>query len=600
MILVSQIDGLFEIDLINTKISITEENNWFTDRLVSSSSLPEELPYEIHPFFLQYQSDNAEDYEVEFDVIFNDFGTLHKAKFEIIALHEYTFEFSIFYGWENFPNWDKKLIELDLPLISTDNIYTHANAINATFYPENEYYFPCIHTEQYSQQDLNYASFKGSYNLQDENGNFYINSMNVEENQIFNYTILRPNLYWLSVLNKIISQAGYQLEGDIVNDDFLQNLLVLTSRKYEQPDRPETIEWIVGLESYVKKGVKTPPKGYGEWGQWTSDQQILHFGKFRLKGIIKNWDAKYVDVFCRIYLDNVLIYSKSGRNNYDVNIEFTTKTEGSILRIEAVDYQRNDEKTDLKIIPIEVYNQDGSIINYVIESAVIDLKNSLPDARQGEFIETTMRWFNYDFTVTGNKVIMNKIEKILRRKRNAVDWRKFEVKGKNRTTDSGDSYLLKFKDQSNEKYVFSQAFVTKNGIQTENFKTNDNTKEIVINTIPLPVTSKNNKLSATIINDDDSTILAGLRSNSTTDNTTLEMSAYLIPNIYELCYKAFLKFRIMTMQYEWEFACSSVELEQFDIKREVFCYDNNQFIKQITREKLRGQEDINVQTYMIR
>ena len=210
MMLVTQIDGLFEIDLSNTRISITEENNWFNTQIVANYSLPEELPYSIHPFFLDYQSDNTEDYELEFEAIYNDNGKIHKAKFYILQLHEYTFEFSIFYGWEEFPNWDKKLTELKFDLIEVQNLINHANEVNAEFYPVRNYYFPCIHTDQYSSSDLNYAAFKGSFNLKDENGNFYVNSIDVENNSVNNLTILRPNVYWMYLLHQIIEQAGFE------------------------------------------------------------------------------------------------------------------------------------------------------------------------------------------------------------------------------------------------------------------------------------------------------------------------------------------------------------------------------------------------------
>ena len=600
MMLVTQIDGLFEIDLSNTRISITEENNWFNTQIVANYSLPEELPYSIHPFFLEYQSDNTEDYELEFEVVFNDNGNIHKARFEIIQLHDYTFEFSIFYGWEEFPNWDKKLTELNFDLIEVANLINHANEVNADFYPTRNYYFPCIHTDQYSSSDLNYAAFKGSFNLKDENGDFYVNSIDVENNSVNNLTILRPNVYWLYLLHEVINQAGFELKGDILFDEKLKNLLVVTAKKYEQSDRPETIEWIVGIESYIREGFRHRLGKGWQYGRWEAEQEMNIHGKFKLKGTIFNHNRKHHDIRAYIYLDGKLIFSQSGRRDYSVNVTFTTKKEGSKLSIKAYDYHRDSEKTDFKIVPIEVYAEDGSIIDYVIDSAVIDLKNAIPEAQQGEFIESTMRWFNYDFTVEGKTVTMNKIEKILRRKRNAVNWQKFEAKDKNRTTDSGDSYLLKFKDQSNENFKLTEVFVTKSGIETENFKTNDNTKEIVINAIPLPLTSKNNQLSTTIINDDNGVIYAALRNDSTTDNNTADMLEYYMPNVYEVDYKAFLKFRILTMQYEWAFPCLANEMEHFDIKREILAYNNNHFIKQITREKYRGKETVEVETYMIR
>ncbi|MDK7376000.1 hypothetical protein QP519_10685 [Weeksella virosa] len=599
MMIVSQVDGLFQIDLSSKRINITEENNWFTTNIVNGYSLPEELPYSIDPFFLRYKSDNAEDYETEFDVIFNDFGKLHSAKFEIISLFDNTFEFSLFYGFETFPNWENKLTELDFPLIATNNIREYAKEINSKFYPEENIYFPCIHTDQYPQSELNYANFKGSFNLM-ENGEFVENTIDVENNVVYNLTIIRPNLYWLYLLKTIINQAGFSLSGDIVNDKKLEKLLVGTSRKYVQTDRPESIEWIIGLESYIREGFRHRLGKGWQYGRWVAEQEILHFGKFRMRGLIHNWGRKHHDVRAFIYLDGQLIFSRSGRQSYDVNVEFTTKKGGSKLEIYAYDYHRSSEKAELKIIPIEVYNEDGSIIDFVIDSQVIDLKNSLPDTTQGEFIETTMKWFNYDFTVNGNNVTMNKVERILRRKRDADNWEDFEAHSKERRTDSVDSFLIKFKDQANDKYKFQEAFISKSGIQTENIKINDNTEEIIINAIPLPVTSRNNLLSATIINDDDAMIFGILRNDSTTTNYTLEMTDFLIPNVYEVDYKAFLRFRILTLQYMWHFNCYTTELLDFDIKKEKFCYNNNHFVKKITREKYQGKEEVDVETYLIR
>ena len=57
MIRVTEVEGDFFIDLTNRKIQFTEENNWFTSNLVLAYTLPEKLPYDIHPFFLKYKSE---------------------------------------------------------------------------------------------------------------------------------------------------------------------------------------------------------------------------------------------------------------------------------------------------------------------------------------------------------------------------------------------------------------------------------------------------------------------------------------------------------------------------------------------------------------
>ncbi|WP_313579779.1 hypothetical protein [Chishuiella sp.] len=600
MIRVTEIDNQFHIDLTNRRIQFTEENNWFTDSLVSAYTLPEKLPYDIHPFFLKYKSNNAEEYEVRYDVVVNLNNEIFSARFEIVSLDNNFFSFSIFYGQENFPNWDKKLSDLNLPDINVSNIRNHATEINSKFYPEVNYYFPCIHTDQYSTDDLNFANFKGSINLK-ENNTWLVNEIDTTNNIIYNRTIIRPYMYWLYVLEQVITQAGYKLEGDIYNVDKLKKLILTSGKKFELKDRPQTIDWTIGLESYIREGFRNRLGKGWQYGRWESTQEINFFGQFRLKGIIHNWNRKHHDVRAYIYLDDQLIWSKSGRASYNVDFTFKTKKGGSKLKLIAYDYQRDSEKTEILITPIELFDDNGNLISYTVDSNIIDLKLALPDTTQGTFIQATINWFNVDFTVKNNGVVsMNLKEKYLRSKKNPEDWTFTEVYEKERSTNLGDSYLLKFKNSDDENYPLIQTFINQNGYYTENFIINDNTTTINIDSTPLPLLMRNNQMSAYIYKDDVSNIYAVLRNDSTNDNQTVDMIDFQTPSITEEFYKTWIRFRIKTVQYSWEFETKTRFLDPFNIKKEKYCYGNIHFVKKIQRDIENNIEEVSVETLVLR
>lgn len=597
MITITEVDNLFFIDLSSKKISFIEENNWFNeDQLVFSYTFPEELPYTIHPYFLKYKSHHLAEYPIRFEVVVNLNGELFSAKFELVDFQTNTFSFSIFYGSESFPNWDKKLTELAIERIEVADIRSHATLINTKFYPEANYYFPLIHTDQYNNSDKVYAHFKGSINLR-EADEFVTNNIDVENNIIYNRTIIRPYFYWYHVLKMIINQAGYELEGDVVNHQKINDVILVSGKKYEAEDRPESIDINIGLPYYTKDGFNNR---YGEYGYWRYNQEVLLYGKFRLKGRVIQSGMKEVRNYEKIYLDGVKIIERAQRDDYNLDIIINTKPEGSIISFEKLDYYMLDDVFQLQLIPLELYNEDGEVINYLVDSNVIDFKLALPDTTQGSFIQTTMRWFNLDFTAKGNIVTMNFKENLLRRKREDNDWRQFEAAEPKRTTNLGDSFLIKFKDSDDEKYPLIQTYIDQDTTRTENFIVTENTTTIEIDCLPLPLEVRNNQQSAYLYKDDESGIYAVLRNNSTTDNQTLDMVQYQTPSITEDYYKIWLRFRISTIQYNWEFETRTRWLNPFNIKKEIYSYDNYHFIKKIQRDIEDNIESVSVETLILR
>lgn len=585
----------WQIDVSHKEFTINEENNYFNNEIMMVYTFPAEVPYTIHSFFKSYRSHQNPEYEMKFDIVIELEGKLHQGEFEITDLDEHTFKFSVVYGKENFPNWDKKLEEIDFHQATIPDIRVHALAVNQLRYPEANYYFPLIHTDQF-KNGSNWQFFKGSYNLM-EGGVFVPNEIDVENNVVYNRNIMKPYMYWLFVLTKIIEDAGYILKGDVLYDSILKRKLLITARKPEKEDRPETVDWEIGQESFTKT---TSVFGV-PFGTYYYEQEILHHGKFRIKGEIHHthFNNNGRDHWSTFSVNGVNIWEAHGKGTKQVDIVVTTQPSGSQIIYKGFDRELTNRAV-LKIIPIELYDENGNVIDYLTDSNKIDLRNSVPDCTVGKFIETTMKEGNYDINVIGNEVWMNSKEKKLKTTTTFIDWSKFKIGETPRSSNQTDTYLMKYTDVSNEEYKFEELFVSKNGTQTENFVKIESTNEITIDAIPLPITMRNNQQSAFMVVDDANKIMEVLVTDALSSNATDEPFELSMNNIYRRCYAVWLRFMIFSILYSVKFKTNRHKLRNFDIKDSVFFRENSHFIKSCTRVMKDNEIEVDAKTYMIR
>ena len=247
----------FTQDLSDYKITIVEENSWFTDSFFSSYSFPYQTPIdEWDKNFNPIYQHNSIDFETSFDdgKLFLH-GDMYSAKMEIEE-HQGDYISQHFqFGIESFPAFEKKLDELPLEVIQVDNIYEHFNEIKSKTYPEVNYNFPLIHTDKYSTSDETFKHYLGSINYCDNNGDFLINK--IEAGEVYNYTILQPVPYLLYILKLGFETDGYELKGDILTNNTLKKTLLYKSTDYFSENQSQEFNFKRSGTDYTNTRLET-------------------------------------------------------------------------------------------------------------------------------------------------------------------------------------------------------------------------------------------------------------------------------------------------------------------------------------------------------
>ena len=130
--------------------SYTEENPRFKDSFWTNYILPIDLYYtpEVLTGLGNYASLYASEWQRYHEGTHIFEGKLRKAKMEVLEFGKHSIKVQIDSGFENLPNFDKKLADLPLLVKAVPDIYTHANQIVTQSYPDTVYNFPKIYTSE--------------------------------------------------------------------------------------------------------------------------------------------------------------------------------------------------------------------------------------------------------------------------------------------------------------------------------------------------------------------------------------------------------------------------------------------------------------------
>lgn len=581
------------LDLSNYGLQFSETNSWFTDELFSITSLPIDIAIDDHLEF--YRSYSSLEYPSYFEGTFKWNNRLSKARLEIMQATDAILSVIIEFGLDEFPNWEKKLNELPLQMKSVDNIRNHASQIIYQSYPEVNYNFPSVHTDGYDTSTSVWVAFEGTYNKR-KDGAFLENSIDIPNNKVYNRTIMRPMPYLMHILKTGIQDAGFTLNGSILDDKQLQNVVIIPSAKFEIKNRPGSIDWVVGPSD-----IEFLP-GNNTMGMYISEQQILHHGKFKLKGKVYK-GALIKNSIVQIELNGKVIYFSDFKSNV-INIEFeftTTKEQSNYLKFTSFG-PKGMVKSEMEIIPIILFDENGNEIIYSTDTNFIDLKNSVPDITFGEFVQFVQKLKNYSFDLlNGHEIHMNSRESHVNHN-DGIDYQFLEVKDPVRSFKSGDSYHLHYKTIENELAINEEIFIDQSGIKTTGFTTNDKTINYEIPCIVLPLVELSGIRTAKIITDSANEINIALYPGITnSQNNTQDMGYFRIANIYQECYSRWITSYLNSVGYHWNFKVHNSDLYDFSIKNKIFCYNNYHFIKSVTITKLTHEiDEYDIETITIR
>lgn len=611
----------FEIDLSKLKVSDVLENPWFSNKFFVKFTFPFEVDLteenDINFGFLSHY--NAYSHTTLYEGFY-----VHRENMEqaILEIEEVTDKISMNfgYGYDEFPNFNKKLSELPLDKFNVTDIYAHAATIISQTWPSVNYNFPQIHIDKIDNTEDPWLDFENIINNY-KNGAFLVNE--VIENDTFNRNIIQPTPYALHIIKKGFEDAGKVLKGDILEDPTIQKLCIYTDTSYWTTLEQESYSIFKMSSDYVETGTTTVNGVYPgsfswantvinpsfEYQKYYQQIDISNPGKYRVVGKVKLVPPRYGNGYIKFNYRNQTIYYhefrfRFGLLTYDVNVDFILETlsdgQNDTFSIEIFNGISSDKVIiDLNINPIRLHDDQGNAVPNIINKNSVDLTRAVPDMTFGEFIEIMKNWFNLDLKISGNDIYMNFIE--LEKKRlEVIDLTSFEVKNPIRKFSRGNSFLLKFEKVETKDYIYLPVFLNSQGILSENFKTDEKTNEIIINALPLPLTTRNQIQTVHAFETDSSKIFGIIYDGLNQDSLNLAKDNYelLIPQIFDKHYKQWLDFRLNSQGFQWSFKAHYEDIFSLTNKSRIHAYKNNHIVKSLTRTEVAEDEfEIDIETY---
>lgn len=598
------IHKLFEMNLSSTLLERVEENSYFSDNFFAKITYPfEKNVDELDPQFI-YHYNRSNYTKLYTDCLWNEWGKIEEAKLYVLSSEGSKKSFQIVTGFDNFPNFDKKLSELPLHKFKLDSdIYEHAEMIVAKKYPEVDYNFPAVHTNMINTDRYLFAEFKGTYNLY-KNGAFVRNQIDASnKNRVINYNIMNPAVYLLYLLKAGFADAGYSLEGDVLESNLLQNILVFKGNSFSNVNYPEAMEWEIARRDYDKKEIiGIYPNVY----KYIKECENNIHGIFKVSGSFdfdRNTPVGGDGDFYFKYGDQILRIIKGSKGHFSFEFYYFNKPDSkNILTLEGqltahpADLDRNLMRAS--IIPVTIFNEDDTVLNPNLDSPEIDLGKFVPEMTFGELIKGLKNTFNLDLFRKGKVIHMNFIESNVKDYSNIRDLSQYEVSEPVITFNDAISFLLKFQYED-EQFPFDFLYVDKSGAKTSGFEQPENTNEVNSPVIPLPVIFRNNINSAKYLTDDSSylslVIYSGLVNGK---NEAQSNSSLLWPQLYTAFWKEWLEFRFSSDSFKWEFSAFKEKIKDLDVKTKIHAYNRTHIIKKITRSDLsENTEHIELETY---
>lgn len=582
----------FELDLSNKKMTDISENPVFSDKFSAKYSYPIEIDLDdnLDTAFGFISFYNSSEPLTFIDVMYNHNNVLSPAILEVEEVQGQKLQVTISWGFEEFPSFNKKLVELSLDKFEVPDIYTHAAGIISQTFPAVNYNFPQIHTDKIDIDDEVWFAFGKILNNY-KDGAFLENYVDTIEDITYNTNIMQPIPYLLHVLKQGFLEGGYTMSGGFVNHPMIKKALLYADAEYYTTFEQESYSVLQMSEDAVETDL------FKSFAFYRSITTINAPGKYRIIGTINvfrmyNKSAtmliKYRNSTIVSYTFERVQFSGSPvRVNVDFIFETISDLEPNLITIE-VDHRltTNQMIIDLSINPIRLHDTTGTAIPTVLNPNQVDLTRSVPDITFGELVTTLKNWFNLSVDFFENEVIIDFVQDAVA---NAPikDYSDFEVMTPVRKLQKGNSYLLHFQDISSKEYVFLPVFQNNTIITNSGYKTNEKTTDIPINGYPLPVTFRNGIQTAHAFEQSSDKVQLILYDGTTEGlNLAKDSSDLLLPSVHAMFHKDWLSRRINSQVFEWNFLADSYDLFDKSVKDKINCYGCVHLIKSINKTEI--------------
>ncbi|MCW0492476.1 hypothetical protein [Riemerella anatipestifer] len=587
-----------EIPLDSTNFTYVEENPRFKDTFWTNYTLPIDISYsrDFLSSFGQYSSLNNIGLKRYHEGIHQFEGRLRKGKLEVLEFKKEMLKIQIDSGFETLPNFEKPLSELPLLNIAVDDIYNHANDIVTKKYPETVYNFPKLYTDEYNLQDEAYKYFDSFINNRNNQEGRTTKgfSRNRLENEVdvYNKNIIHPLPYLLYVLTVGFSDAGFRLEGEILEDEYLKYRLIWSGKPYHTSGDQKEHKLNVYSEEYLNQNVN----GNLYFGEWQKEILIDAPGKYNIKGHFQT-QIGLNDGGGRVELNiPTLNFSQSFSVNQSSDIQQSIdiseeqakegvkvifKFKGAMGYSKVADDGVNLGLAQLQILPKRMHTKEGVPIPYIYNDNRVNLSKAVPEMNFGELVTAIKNLRNYDLEFEGNRAIMNKIK--IDKYKEPEDFRMFEVENPTRFFNDKVSFNITFPDE--ESVATKNIYFDETGYRLNYRSVPKTATEININVISLPFTMFRSVFTAKAINSNALMLVYydGLDNNG--NNHAQNKKGLMDEELAKYLEPWFMN-RLTNFRYKWTFICEKNKIRNFNIRSAIFAYNRKHWIKSWTKKSL--------------
>ncbi|MDO4782552.1 MAG: hypothetical protein Q4A09_04950 [Capnocytophaga felis] len=570
----------FVLDLSRISISYQEENPRFKDTFFTQFSMPFEfrMNADLRTKIGNYTDLNAIDLKRKHDGYHIVDGVVRKGILEILSVEGNLVQAQINSGFEQLPNFDKKLCDLPLLKKAVPNIYTHADEICRQKYPQTNYNFPRVAYPK-NQNEQGWESFQQFLNHR-KNGRFLDN--NETAGDIISRNIMHPMPYLLYVLKVGFSDAGYELQGDVLTDEDFQQQLIYSATDYFSTTNQS--EETLTLGNFVQKYVLENTA----FGTFSAEKPIETAGTWRL--VCDNIPIQTYgqDFLLRIKLGDITIREVSV-SEQQKKLAFTQllkvdSADAVTLSIEAEGAWQTGISFQLNIVT--EHTQDGNVIPKIINVNEINLKRAVPDMTFGDLVRTIKNWKNYDMIIKDNRLYMNRI--VVDEHKKMKDFRAFEVENPRKTFLAKRSYLIKFPEMDDKKFQIPSVFIDENGVQlSEEGKVDSD--QIQINGYCLPLVTTNGHYTAFPVKQDEQTLglikYEGLKNGE----NNAEYADRLMPPKVSRYWADWYKDRIAASEFTWSFIANKNRFRHIGLRDTLYAYGQRFSIKSLSKNMLNKE-----------
>lgn len=599
----------FEIDLSGLKTNFTEENPRFKDTVWTKYTLPVEINYDRN--FLSKVGQYSSFSNINLPKIHDGYhvfeGKTMKGTITFSDFRNKSAEIQIDSGFEDLPNFDKKLSKLPLEYKEVADIYDHANEIVTKKYPETNYNFPKLYTDEFDLENEGWKYFDSFINNRVKPSGSAVKVFprnEIQENtngwDCINRNIIHPIPYLLHVLKQGFLDAGFTLAGNILDDDTLKQRGIYSAEHYfTTADQKYQKTYVFQNEYYGNYDTGNPADPL-RFALWTKTFKIEAPGKYRI--IAKCFRAgDFSNSSLTITINGVPMIYGGGSGNY---LEVNKEIEISMVDVEAApvvikldfdgifkDNQFNAEGVnigvaEININPMRQNTVGGDPIPFVFNFNRVDLKRAVPDMTFGDLVNIIKNWRNYDLTFENGIATMNRI--VIDKNKEPEDFREFEIEDPYRSRNDKRYFNIKFPEV--DGVDLDDVFFDESGYHLNAASVPKDATEITINGFCLPLYTFRATTTARVFEESSTLMLVyydGLDNNGDNHAKNPE-GLHGIP--FAESVKDWFLNRLTNFTFKWTFTALRSKIRKYNIRSEIFAYSKKHWIKSWVKNSISDDE----------